>query len=140
MCKIAKDSYSEQFTNRTSLHTNIEVQAEEVDKEIEEALRKSPLAHIEIAYDQLRHAIKTLTDKSSCGLDGVSNKILKLLPPNHVTTVHSCMNNFAGTLKTPANWHIARMILLSKTKLKKSMKLGLSHYCRASHRSTKNVL
>ncbi|CAF0895753.1 unnamed protein product [Adineta ricciae] len=118
MCKIAKDFYSEQFTNHTSSHTNIEVQAEKVEKEIEEALRNSPPAHIEIAFDQLRHAIKTLKNKSSCGLDGVSNKILKLLPPNHLTTVHSCMNNFARTLKTPDNWHIARMILLSKAKSK----------------------
>lgn len=118
MCTAARNFYEEQFSNHQSTYSNIETEADELDRRLENDLQSLPPTPIQITFEHLRRSIKTLKNKSSSGLDGVSNKILKPLPLNHLSTILSCMNNFAHTILTPANWHIARIILLSKTKSK----------------------
>lgn len=85
---------------------------------IEEDLKNKPPIPIIITHEHLRRSIGSLKNKNSTGSDGVSNRILKLLPPKHLSFILSCMNNFAITLETPPHWHVDRMILLSKTKSK----------------------
>lgn len=116
MCNLAKDFYRDQFASHQYTSTNIEIEADETDRKIDEALRTTPPIPIRFTFDDIRLAFKSLKNKNSSGRDGVSNKILKLLPPNHLSTILVCMNNFSRTLCTPENWHIARIILLSKTK------------------------
>lgn len=108
----------EQFSNHQRTHSNTEIEADELDRRLENELATYPHTPIKFTFEHLRQSIKSLKNKSSSGVDGVSNKILKLLPLNHLSTILSCMNNFARTLQTLSNWHIARIILLSKTKSK----------------------
>ncbi|CAF4808590.1 unnamed protein product, partial [Rotaria magnacalcarata] len=95
-----------------------EIEANIVDIEIEEVLKNKPPIPIQITYQHLRRSVSSLKNKNSTGIDGISNRIIKLLPPNHLSIILSCLNNFAVTLQTPSHWHVAKMILLSKTKSK----------------------
>jgi hypothetical protein len=118
MCIIARRYYEEQFSSHPCSQSEFEVEANNLDMKIEENLMEKPPIPIVITHEHLRRSIASLKNKNSTGMDGVSNKILKLLPINHLSIILSCMNNFAVTLKTPSHWHVARMILLSKTKSK----------------------
>lgn len=118
MCTIARNFYEEQFSNHQLTGTEIETEANNLDTEIAEILKNNPPAPIDITYRDLRQSIASLKSKNSSGVDGVSNRILKLLPPNHLSFILQCLKNFAATLETPSHWHVAKMILLSKTKSK----------------------
>jgi hypothetical protein len=118
MCTIARKFYENQFSNHQCLQSEIESEANQLDQRIEEELKNSPPTPIHITHEHLRRSIASLKNKNSTGTDGVSNRILKLLPPNHRSFILECFNNFAATLQTPSHWHVAKMILLSKTKSK----------------------
>jgi hypothetical protein len=118
MCNIARTFYEEQFASHLITQSQIEIEANNVDVEIEKTLKSKPPIPIVITYHHLRRSIASLKNKNSTGMDGVSNRLIKLLPPNHLSIILSCLNNFAVTLQTPSHWHVAKMILLSKTKSK----------------------
>jgi hypothetical protein len=118
MCALAKDFYEEQFTQHANTATQIEIEADAADREIECQLQGSRPDPRRITHSHIRRAIASLKNKNSCGVDGVSNRILKLLPSGHVNILVSAFNTFSATLQTPAHWHVAKMILLSKTKSK----------------------
>ena len=118
MCRIARTYYEEQFTNHQCMQSEIEMEANNVDAQIEEVLMNKPPIPMQITYQHLRRTIASLKNKNSTGMDGVSNRVIKLLPPNHLSIILLCLNNFANTLQTPTHWHVAKMILLSKTKSK----------------------
>jgi hypothetical protein len=116
MCSIAKSHYEAQFASHPPDHSEIEAEAENLNLEIENLLKiKKPLP-IVINYADLKRSITSLKNKNSTGMDGVSNRIIKTLPSNHLSFILKCFNNFALSLETPPQWHIAKMILLSKTK------------------------
>ncbi|CAF3269594.1 unnamed protein product [Rotaria socialis] len=118
MCTIAKLYYEEQFSSHQFMQSETEIEANNADIEIEEALRNKPPIPIQITYQHLRRSVASLKNKNSTGIDGISNRIIKLLPPNHLSIILSCLNNFAVMLQTPSHWHVAKMILLSKKKSK----------------------
>ena len=118
MCSTAKEHYEAQFTDHPYTQSEIEIKAMEADAEIEKLLEDHHLVPMQFTYAQLLSTIQSLKNKNSSGTDGISNRIIKLLPPNHLSTVLACMNRFAATLRTPPHWQIARMILLSKCKTK----------------------
>jgi hypothetical protein len=118
MCTITRMYYGDQFPNHPCSQSEFEVEANNLDMKIEEDLKNKPPIPIFVTHEHLRRSIASLKNKNSVGMNGVSNKIVKLLPPNHLSIILPCMNNFAVTLKTPSHWHVARMILLSKTKSK----------------------
>ncbi|CAF3116066.1 unnamed protein product, partial [Rotaria sp. Silwood2] len=118
MCAIAKDYYEEQFADHQHTQTDIDIEARINEKELNEILINIPSNPMNINYQQLCRVVASMKKKNSSGIDGVSNRIIKLLPPNHLSIVLACMNNFATSLQTPSHWHIAKMILLSKTKSK----------------------
>jgi len=118
MCAIAKDYYEEQFTDHQFTQTDIDIEASINEKELNEILINNPSNPMIINYQQLCRIVASMKNKHSSGVDGVSNRIIKLLPPNHLSIVLTCINNFATSLQTPSHWHIAKMILLSKTKSK----------------------
>jgi hypothetical protein len=118
MCAVAKTYYEEQFADHQHTQSEIEIEADDVDNKIERFLMTNPPTPINITYHHLCRSIASLKNKNSTGMDGISNRIIKLLPPNHLTIILVCMNQFAATLQTPSHWHVARMILLSKTKAK----------------------
>jgi hypothetical protein len=116
MCSIAKNYYETQFASHPLSHSKIETEAADLDIEIDNVLKNNPPESIVINYLDLKRSISSLKNKNSTGVDGVSNRIIKSLPPNHLSFILKCFNNFAGSLETPPQWHIAKMILLSKTK------------------------
>ncbi|CAF2058253.1 unnamed protein product [Rotaria magnacalcarata] len=118
MCAIAKDYYEEQFADHQHTQTDIDIEARINEKELNEILINIPSNPMNINYQQLCRVVASMKKKNSSGIDGVSNRIIKILPPNHLSIVLACMNNFATSLQTPSHWHIAKMILLSKTKSK----------------------
>ena len=103
MCSIAKNYYEDQFTSHRCLGSHIETEANNVDIEIEEFMRKNSFTPINITYHDVRKSIASLKNKNSSGVDGVSNRILKILPPNHLSFIFNCFKNFAVTLKTPSH-------------------------------------
>lgn len=118
MCAAAKNYYEAQFMDHQDTKTDIDIEAKINVNALNEILINSPPNPMVITYQQLHRIITSMKKKNSSGIDGVSNRIIKILPPNHVSIVLACINNFASTLQTPTNWHTARMILLSKTKSK----------------------
>lgn len=117
MCDLAGQFYSDQFAPHAIINSPIEVEAAAADRFIEEQLsRHSP--RMIITYPQIIRSLATLKNKSSSGVDGVSNRILKLLPFAHLPILFACFNVFAMTHRTPPHWHVAKMILLSKSKSK----------------------
>ncbi|CAF2899348.1 unnamed protein product, partial [Rotaria sp. Silwood2] len=118
MCNIARAYYEEQFSSHHCNQSEIEIEANNVDIEIEKVLTNEPPCPIIITYHHLRRSVASLKNKNSTGMDGVSNRLIKLLPPTHLSIILSCLNKFAATLQTPSHWHVAKIILLSKTKSK----------------------
>ncbi|CAF1660001.1 unnamed protein product [Adineta ricciae] len=116
MCSMAKDHYEVQFANHPPDHSEIEKEAEYINAEIENDLIRNPPPPIIINFLDLKRAISSLKNKNSTGVDGVSNRIIKNLPSNHLSFISQCFNNFASLSQTPPQWHIAKMILLSKSK------------------------
>ena len=116
MCSIAKSHYEAQFASHPPGHSAIETEAENLDLEIENILKNNQPPPIIINFLDLKRSIATLKNKNSTGVDGVSNRIIRNLPSNHLSFILKCFNNFATSLQTSFQWHIAKMILLSKTK------------------------
>ena len=116
MCSIAKSHYEAQFSSHPPDHSEIEAEAENLDLEIGNVLKNNPPPSIIINYLDLKRSISSLKNKNSTGVDGVSNRIIKTLPSNHLSFILKCFNNFAKSSQTPLQWHTAKMILLSKTK------------------------
>ncbi len=116
MCSIAKTHYEAQFASHPPDHSKIEAEADNLNLEIESLLKNEQPPSIFINYADLKRSIASLKNKNSTGLDGVSNRIIKTLPSNHLSFILKCFNNFAMSLETPPQWRTAKMILLSKTK------------------------
>ena len=116
MCSIAMTHYEAQFASHPLEHSEIEAEADKLDLAIENAQNNNPPSPITINFSDLKRSISSLKNKNSTGMDGVSNRIIKSLPSNHLSVIWKCFNNFARSLQTPAQWHTAKMILLSKTK------------------------
>ena len=118
MCMVAKEYYEEQFADHLLTQSEIEIKAAETDAKMERNLKDHLPTPLTFTYAQLRSTIGSLKNKNSSGLDGISNKIIKLLPQNHLSMILSCMNHFTATQCTPPHWLIARIILLPKAKTK----------------------
>ena len=118
MCSIARTYYEAQFASHPPDHSEIEAEADNLDRTIENDLQNNPPSPIIINFLDLKRSISSLKNKNSTGMDGVSNRIIKSLPSNHLTFILKCFNNFARSLQTPSQWHTAKIILLSKTKSK----------------------
>jgi hypothetical protein len=115
MYAIARRYYEESFSSHQCTQTKIEIDANKLYVEI---MTNNSSISINITYQHLHRSIVSLKNKNPTGMNRMSNKILKLFPSNHLSIVLSCLKNFAITLQTPPHWHVAKMILLSKTKSK----------------------
>ena len=118
MCEVAKSYYEVQFQSHSSTQGDTDRAASTADDEIETMIENRPLKSIVITYQHLQHAIKSLKNKNSTGIDKVSNRVIKSLPHSHISIVLPCFNKIATKLQMPQHWHVAKMILLSKTKSK----------------------
>ena len=118
MCEVAKSYYEDQFQSHPSTQGDIDRAASTADDEIETMIEDKPLKSIVITYQHLQHAIKSLKNKNSTGIDKVSNRGIKSPPHSHISIILPCFNKFATKLQMPQHWHVAKMILLSKTKSK----------------------
>jgi len=118
MCALARNYYEDQFLSHLHTGTPIELEADRVDKELEENLKDICPPHISITYHHILKSIASLKNKNSTGIDGVSNRVLKLLPRSHLPIIFASFNTFASSFQTPSHWHVAKMILLSKKKSK----------------------
>ena len=116
MCIIAKNHYENQFASHTPDHSIIETEANSIDLKLASDLVDQQPTPITIKFSDLKRSIASLKNKNSSGVDGVPNRIIKALPANHLNIILNCFNNFASSLQTPPQWHIAKMILLSKNK------------------------
>lgn len=117
MCKAAEKFYLEQFSEHENNRTEVEAEAEILDQELQRELQNAKsFSTPAIHFLDVRKAIATLKNKNSTGLDGVSNRIIKLLPSSHVLFITSSFNYMAQNVCFPRHWRTAKMILLSKTK------------------------
>jgi len=116
MCDLAKQFYLEQFCEHENNQSTMEIEADLVDKEMAKEIQNSKLAFFEIKFGDVKKAVSSLKNKNSSGLDGVSNRIIKLLPPSHLTFITSSFNFMVKNVCFPRHWLTAKMILLSKTK------------------------
>ena len=117
MCDIAMKFYKEQFTEHKNNQFPIVIEAGLIDQKLNQELQ---ITHSDHNFYVKLHDIKRLSsclkNKNSAGLDGVSNKIIKLLPSNHLVFIAMTFNYMIQNLKYPQHWHTAKMVLLSKTK------------------------
>ncbi|CAM4987815.1 unnamed protein product, partial [Rotaria socialis] len=116
MCDGAKSFYQEQFSEHKSTSSTIEIEAENVDSILRIHMSDNIPTAFPIEIKDIRRTIASLKNKSSTGLDGVSNKIIKLLPPSHQSIICTSFKSFASQLIFPPHWKVAKMILLPKTK------------------------
>ena len=73
---------------------------------------------IRITYPQIMKALVSLKNKASTGVDGISNRVLKLLVKSHLSIIFCCFNSFLSAGRTPSHWHTVKVILLPKIKTK----------------------
>ena len=106
----------EQFAEHDNNQSDKEVEANVVDHELVTELLNAKLVSCHIKFLDLNKSISSLKNKNSTGLDGASNKIIKLLPPSHLTFITSSFNYMAQHVCFPQHWLTAKIILLSKTK------------------------
>ncbi|CAF3791116.1 unnamed protein product, partial [Adineta steineri] len=116
MCNIAQQFYMEQFAEHEDNKSSIDIEADLVDQDISIELQNSKCDIINFKVHDVMKAIKSLKNKNSTGLDGVSNRIIKLLPSSHLTFITSSFNHMVQNVCIPRHWLTAKMILLSKTK------------------------
>ena len=116
MCDLAKSFYEDQFSEHIDTSTQIEIEAQQIVKRLKSELANSKPSPPIIKTKDIYKTILSLKNKSSSGIDGVSNKIIKLLPLSHHLFICLSFNYFLSELCVPAHWKTAKMILLSKTK------------------------
>jgi hypothetical protein len=116
MCDLAKSFYEDQFSEHINTTTPIEMEAENVVMEFETEINRSKPVAPNIRIKDITKTISSLKNKSSSGMDGVSNKIIKLLPQSHHSFICSSFNYFMSHLRMPSHWKTAKIVLLSKTK------------------------
>ncbi|CAF1680173.1 unnamed protein product [Rotaria magnacalcarata] len=84
MCGMAKEFYEEQFSDHENNSSIIEMEAERVDNQLTSDMQRGTIPTCTIELKHITKAISALKNKNSTGLDGVSNKMIKLLPkPYH---------------------------------------------------------
>ncbi|CAF4243899.1 unnamed protein product, partial [Rotaria magnacalcarata] len=116
MCDIAMKFYMEQFSEHENNQSLIELEADKVDQELNQELQRVQPENFHITFHDIKKSISSLKKKYSTGLNGVSNRIIKLLPSNHLAFITTSFNYMAQHLQYPKHWHTAKMILLSKSK------------------------
>jgi hypothetical protein len=116
MCELAKQFYMEQFSEHKNTQLTIDVEADVIDQELDKEIKYSKLDLFHVKFIDVKKSILSLKNKNSSGLDGISNKIIKLLPPAHLVFITECFNYMADHISFPQHWRTAKMILLSKTK------------------------
>ncbi|CAM2700238.1 unnamed protein product [Rotaria socialis] len=94
----------------------IEMEAERADNQLTSDMQLGTTPTFTIELKHITNAISALKNKNSAGLNDVSNKMIKLLPKPYHTLIWSSFKSFASSLCSPPHWHVAKMILLSKTK------------------------
>ncbi|CAF1345446.1 unnamed protein product [Rotaria magnacalcarata] len=106
----------EQFSEHENNQSLIELEADKVDQELNQELQRVQPENFHITFHDIKKSISSLKKKYSTGLNGVSNRIIKLLPSNHLAFITTSFNYMAQHLQYPKHWHTAKMILLSKSK------------------------
>ena len=116
MCDTAKQFYQEQFSEHVNSQTQLEKEAETLNDELNIVRSNVCLNFAEIKLADVRKAISTMKNKNSAGPDGVSNRIIKMLPTPHLVFITRAFNHMAKHASFPKHWLTAKMVLLSKTK------------------------
>ena len=116
MCDAAKQFYQEQFAEHENNRTQLEREAETLDGDLNNIRTNACMKFVEIKFSDVRKAISTMKNKNSTGTDGVSNRIIKMLPTPHIAFITRAFNHMAKHASFPQHWLTARMVLLSKTK------------------------
>ncbi|CAF2705340.1 unnamed protein product [Rotaria sp. Silwood2] len=73
---IAKQFYTEQFSEHENNQSVVEIEAYVVDQELDKELKNLILDCISIKFIDVKKAVLLLKNKNSIGLDGVSNRII----------------------------------------------------------------
>ena len=118
MCNLAESFYEDQFSAHNCNSTQIESEADNVVRKLVMEISSFSLqsnAPVIKPFD-ITKTIRSLRNKSSFGIDCVSNKIIKLFPVSHHAFVSSSFNYFMSNVLMPPQWKTAKMILLSKIK------------------------
>ena len=147
MCQIVEMFYADQFAEHANTHTDQETEAEAVNEELEDQLRNATPDPCYIRLAEAKRIIRSLKNKNSSGIDGVSNRMIKLLLSSHIARITTTLNYMISATGLPPHWRRAKMILLPKAKTSvvdiKTHVLSLcSHACRSctrkysSHTST----
>ncbi|CAF1436382.1 unnamed protein product [Adineta ricciae] len=116
MCELAVDFYEEQFAAHPVTNSELETEAEKADKELLEDINSSATSVQDFKLLDVKKAIAALKNKSSSGVEGVSNRMIKLIPTPHLVFITRLFNQMARLRKTPKHWQTAKIILLPKTK------------------------
>lgn len=116
MCNVARQFYLDQFSEHENTHSDIEIEADIIDKELQNELLNSTINSYLIKFMDVKKTILSLKNKNSTGLDGVSNRMIKLLPTPHLSFITNAFNYMVTKICVPQHWLTAKMILLSKTK------------------------
>ena len=103
MCYIAKNFYLDQFSEHKNDQSIMESEADAIDQELNIEIQNSKLDHFQIGFIHVKKSILSLKNKNSTGLDGISNKIIKLLPSSHIVFITSCLNYMAEHVRVFLN-------------------------------------
>jgi hypothetical protein len=94
----------------------VEIEADLVDHELEKELHNSKVDDFDIKFIDIKKTILSLKNKKFTDLDGVSNRIIKLLPQSHLTFMTSSFHFMVQNVCFLRHWLTEKMILLSKNK------------------------
>jgi hypothetical protein len=116
MCRIAEMFYADQFAEHANTYSNLEAEADAVNDELEDQIRNSTPAPVYTRVAKVKKIILSMKNKNSTGIDGVSNRMIKLLPSSHIALITTALNYMSNTARVPPHWRRAKMILLPKAK------------------------
>ena len=86
--------------------------------ELSEVIGRDSTYELEaISHSEISRLIRKMKNKKSAGYDGISNQMIKRLPPVYIECLVKCFNGWLRECRFPDCWKKARIIPLNKLKV-----------------------
>ena len=89
------------------------------------SLKKGPLDN-SISQEEIMTALKSLKNSSSCGIDSITNDIMKIFVENYAEFTANLFNSILESNNIPVEWSTSILLPLHKKGSKSSIVRGIS--------------